>query len=511
MIILVAQALLSARLMKIAPIPSGDEGLYIYSGHQLIYEFWHGGGSPYYETYFSGAPVIYPVLAAMADHVGGLAAVRLMSLEFMLFATALLFATARRLLGYWPAITAAGLFAGFASTQDIGVYGTFDAMSLALTGLAAYCAVRARAGSAHEGSWLLCVPAALLLANATKYVTIAFDPVVIALASYSCLRRGWRSAGQRFVIVSLTTSCLLAIAAFVAGGAYIHGALYTTFARNSSSQALLGGSALMPARAILSEARGSIGILIAAGLAATILALLMGDRRRAILFLIMVGAGLLITAAALRLHTDQSMSKHNAFGMWFTCIAAGGIVTYLSVRRSRVIRAVTVMSSAFAIVLAGWHFMPLAVTTYEARPDPSIIAASVFLRPYLRHPGRFLVGGLAEDAILYSANPGLPWWRNNDDQYIKFPIPGRGGDPHGQHPGQVCDSIGPGCVYLEGVAGFRAAIQAHWFVLISLVGGHGATPQDEAIAQTVQHTAGYVLLTNVGGAPTWIYVPAYKN
>ena len=25
--------------------------LYIYSGHQLIYEMWHGGGSPYYEGY----------------------------------------------------------------------------------------------------------------------------------------------------------------------------------------------------------------------------------------------------------------------------------------------------------------------------------------------------------------------------------------------------------------------------------------------------------------------------
>ncbi len=58
-------------------------------------ELWHGGGSPYFETYLSGAPVIYPVLAAMADHAGGLVAVRLMSLAFMLAATTCLYATTR--------------------------------------------------------------------------------------------------------------------------------------------------------------------------------------------------------------------------------------------------------------------------------------------------------------------------------------------------------------------------------------------------------------------------------
>ena len=61
----------------------------------MIHELWHGGGSPYYETFFSGAPVLYPVLAAMLDHVGGLVLVRLMSGVFMLGATWLLYATTR--------------------------------------------------------------------------------------------------------------------------------------------------------------------------------------------------------------------------------------------------------------------------------------------------------------------------------------------------------------------------------------------------------------------------------
>ena len=41
-------------------------------------------------------PSIYPVLAAMLDHVGGLALVRAVSGLFMLIATGLLFATARQ-------------------------------------------------------------------------------------------------------------------------------------------------------------------------------------------------------------------------------------------------------------------------------------------------------------------------------------------------------------------------------------------------------------------------------
>ena len=178
--ILALQVALSARLLPVFSAASGDESLYIYAGHQEIYELFHGGGSPYYEDWFSGSPVIYPVLAAMADHVGGLMLVREMSMAFMLTATALLYATTRRLFGYWPAVTAAGLFTALGITQGLGVLATYDAMSLALMAFAAYCAVRAGNGGAR---WLLVVPLALLAANATSYATLLFDPVVIVLAA----------------------------------------------------------------------------------------------------------------------------------------------------------------------------------------------------------------------------------------------------------------------------------------------------------------------------------------
>ena len=43
--ILVVQAFLAIRILH-ATSASGDEAIYIYSGHELIHELWHGGGSP---------------------------------------------------------------------------------------------------------------------------------------------------------------------------------------------------------------------------------------------------------------------------------------------------------------------------------------------------------------------------------------------------------------------------------------------------------------------------------
>ena len=65
-------------------------------------------------------------------------------------------------------------------------------------------------------------------------------------------------------------------------------------------------------------------------------------------------------------------------------------------------------------------------------------------------------------------------------------------------------------MYLEGPPGYRAAIRTHSFAVISMIGGHGTT-QDAAIERVVEHTPGYVQLAQMGGAPTWIYAPAYPR
>ena len=108
--ILTLQAVLSLRLVW-SNTAHLDEATYLYGGHVEIAHWLHGAPLPRLATYFSGAPVIYPPLAALAASIGGLAAARLLSLAFMLGATALLWSTTSKLFGARAAFFAAALFA----------------------------------------------------------------------------------------------------------------------------------------------------------------------------------------------------------------------------------------------------------------------------------------------------------------------------------------------------------------------------------------------------------------
>ena len=91
--ILTIQAVLSARLLG-SNTAFGDEALYLDAG-RLEWAHWlHGQAIPPFQTWFSGSPAIYPPVGALADGLGGLTGARLLSLVFMLGATALLWGTA---------------------------------------------------------------------------------------------------------------------------------------------------------------------------------------------------------------------------------------------------------------------------------------------------------------------------------------------------------------------------------------------------------------------------------
>jgi hypothetical protein len=138
--VLAVQAALSASMVR-ASTAFGDEALYLSAG-QLEWSHWlHGTAIPDYQTWFSGAPVIYPPIAAIAGGLGGLAAARLLSLFFMLGVTSLVWATATRLLAdERAAFFAAALFAVLAPTLHLGSYATYDAAALLLLAASAWCA-----------------------------------------------------------------------------------------------------------------------------------------------------------------------------------------------------------------------------------------------------------------------------------------------------------------------------------------------------------------------------------
>ena len=141
-VVVAVQAALSARLIW-SNTAFQDEGLYLRAGHLEWAGWLHGAPVPDFPSYFSGAPVVYPPIGALADSAGGLAAARILSLCFMLGVTAFLWSTTVRLYGRRAAVLAAGLFATLAGTQFLGAFATYDPMSLFLLTLAVWLGVRA--------------------------------------------------------------------------------------------------------------------------------------------------------------------------------------------------------------------------------------------------------------------------------------------------------------------------------------------------------------------------------
>ena len=90
--------------------------------------------------------------------MGGLIAARLLSLLFMLAATALIYMMGDRLFGRMSGVLAALLFAVCGIVVHLGAAATFDPMALFLLILSLYAAVRMRDGGV---GWLLICPIVL--------------------------------------------------------------------------------------------------------------------------------------------------------------------------------------------------------------------------------------------------------------------------------------------------------------------------------------------------------------
>jgi hypothetical protein len=159
--ILIVQALLSFRLVR-ADTAFQDEAAYLWAGHLEWAHWLHGTSIPPFPAYFSGAPFIYPPIAALADSAGGLAAARILSLAFMLAATGLLWDTARRLFGARAAFFAAALFAVLGPVLHLGAFATYDALSVLFLGLAMWLLVHARDRPEATG-WMIASGIAPLL------------------------------------------------------------------------------------------------------------------------------------------------------------------------------------------------------------------------------------------------------------------------------------------------------------------------------------------------------------
>lgn len=319
-LILILQIVLAYRLSNSA---FEDESLYLYAGHRELALELHG--TPTYDSYpsyFSGAPFLYPILAAGADHVGGLEAARAMSLLFLLATTGLVWTITRRLYGQAPAVIASLLFATSAPTLFLSRFATYDALTILLLAAAFWIVVR----TAHKPVFLLLTAAPVLaLAVAVKYAALLYVPTVIAVSVFVVpdrpdhpdrLRRDWIRGLIRGAALTAGVVVLLVAAYASLSPEMKLGIKQTTTNRD------LGGD---PVSAIVRLSLVWCGWVFALAMIGTGFEALRKNRPRARVWLAatLAGSALLATVYQAHLHKMQSLHKHLGFGLMFAAPVAG--------------------------------------------------------------------------------------------------------------------------------------------------------------------------------------------
>jgi len=314
--ILAVQAILSLRLVW-SNTAFADESLYLWAGRVEIAHLLYGTAVPKFPPFFSGAPVIYPIIGAIVASYGGLTLARIMSMLFMLAATALLFATTARMFNRRAALCASAIFAMLGPVQVLGAFATYDAMAIFLLALGTWLVVRAT-GRASEW-FLLAAGLTLALADATKYATALWTPVVIVLAALTANPGGWRPALLRGVRLAGYIGIPLVIALYGFGGeAYVRGVMFTTLARQA------GGTPASP-QTVLADSFNWVGIVFVLALIGTAISFTVPGRTRWICCTLTV-AILLAPLHQAQIHTTTSLHKHVVFGAWFAAVVAGYIL-----------------------------------------------------------------------------------------------------------------------------------------------------------------------------------------
>ena len=357
--VLALQTVLSLRLIW-SRTASNDEALYLWAGHLELAHILHGTPVPGFQTYFSGAPFIYPPLGAVADSLGGLAAARILSLAFMLGATVLVYGTTRQLFGRRAGEIAAGSFGLLGSAEFLGAFATYDAMALLLLALATYLVVMARRRLSEP--LLIAAGLVLALADATKYPTTLWDPVVISLAALTATRGGWLRRSSRAVRLALYASAPILVALLWFGGpSYLHGILFTTLARQSgrvSPDSVLRDSALW------------VGLILVIALRGLVIA---DSTRVRLICATLAAAVVLAPLEQARIHTQTSLDKHVAFGAWFGAMAAGYVLAR-AVETSKYLGWRIPFATVGLIALLG---IPQAASFYSSWPNAAAFIAAI--------------------------------------------------------------------------------------------------------------------------------------
>jgi 4-amino-4-deoxy-L-arabinose transferase-like glycosyltransferase len=435
-VILAAQACLSLLLAK-SNTAFGDEALYMWAGHVELAHWFNHVAFPLrtFDDYFSGAPQLYPPLAALADGVGGLLGARILSLVFMLGTTILLYSTANRLSGRRAALFSCALWLACEPNLRMGAYATYDPMAIFCICLALWAAVKA-ADSRHHVELVGLSAAAAAIGCVTAYSYAIYLPVVVVIGYFAWARdRGYPRA-----LISLAGMivCLGVLVALIPTVLHVwHGVSFTTIHRDISRDHETVAS-------ILQTAWTYAGLLTVVSTAAAVVAIAAAkDLSNRLLRCALLAAAFVVPVYQILIaKTGWALDKHLSCGMWCAVLVAGLGLSSISWPRVKGPALATAACVALAVpVFDGWFS---AYGIQRSWPDMSNLVAAV--RPLAASEHGYLYVGATPSYLDYYTWPASlrqVTWRSD----ISLDPSGQPGSPIAYYRNQIRKQA-PGLVVL---------------------------------------------------------------
>jgi hypothetical protein len=470
--ILVPQAVLAYQLANTA---FQDEALYLFAGHRELGLLLHG--TPTYDSYasyFSGAPFLYPVAAAVIDTEWGLEGVRAFSLLLMLGTTALIWTTARRLYDRPAAIVGAALFAVSAPTLFLSRLATYDAPAVFLLALALWIVVRT--ATAPMFLVLLAAPP-LALAAGVKYASALYLPTVIVVAVLAVPTTAAVVGGRVWLRGVLRGVLLLgAVSGLIAAGLAAAPGLRAGLSQTTLNRAA-GTEPVSNILRISAEWGGWVFVLAVVGVGYVVVrSAASRGRAPALLAAALTGTALLATIYQTHLGTGVSLHKHIGFGLLFAAPVAGaGVAGMARLGRLRMASGALPGLALGICTLLAFYANHVVGPMYDWPNSTRQIAV---LRP-LVHNGR--------QHYLVEENEVPRYYLRNQTQPYEWLT---------TYYFQYMDKSGK---TLTGLPAYRAAITGHYFDLVVLDFGSTAQLDAELTKMLKAPGSGYRLVEKVPG------------
>ena len=461
-LILLVQAVAALRLSNTA---FQDEALYLYTGGWIM-QSWANPDIVVYthpESFFSGAPMLYPVMAAYLDQLGGLALARLFSTICMLSATVAIYWAANVLFEHHPRPRTAGIFSAFVFAVSAPViflshFATFDAPSFTLVAWAAALSIWSSKRN-RSVLWGAAIGALCSLAVLLKYSSAIDVPFVMLLTVVV----GWAVRSTRGRAVARGAVAGLTTLAFLIGSAL-------TWA----SELLVGlqGSTTTNRAAMVIETPvwtlvGQVGAWAGVTFVLMIGGGLYLMRRQPILAVLLLAGTVTATGYQIWMGEAVSLHKHLALGIIFGAPLAGVMLAAL-VRAARRVSILLVVVICYAALMAGLIQSEKLFNVWANTTSlHDTVEFAVDSMPWIR--------SLAEvpEPLTYSLRDKTdPWqWTATYEGSFVYDDP----DEEGQ-------------VFLQGLEAYQHALEDNYFQLVILDGstviGRQLQPEAFGFAQT---------------------------